>query len=111
MRLLMGVLAGQPFSATLTGDPSLSSRPMRRVGDWLRQMGAVIDGRESGNFAPLTVHGGKLKAIDANLPVASAQVKSAILLAGLYADDETRVTEPHPSRDHTEQYLNYFGGQ
>jgi 3-phosphoshikimate 1-carboxyvinyltransferase len=109
MRLLMGVLAGQPFLATLTGDRSLSSRPMRRVADPLRQMGAKIEGKDGGNFAPLTIQGGKLKAIDANLPVASAQVKSAILLAGLYADGETRVTEPEKSRDHTERFLKSFG--
>lgn len=108
MRLLMGVLAGQPFSATLTGDPSLSSRPMRRVGDWLRRMGATIEGRDGGNFAPLTVKGAKLTAIDAALPMASAQVKSAILLAGLYAEGRTRVTEPEKSRDHSEKFLEFF---
>ncbi len=109
MRLLMGVLAGQSFSSTLTGDPSLSSRPMRRVGDFLQQMGAWIEGRSGGNFAPLKIRGGKLKAIDAKLLVPSAQVKSAILLAGLYADGITRVTEPEKSRDHTERFLKSFG--
>lgn len=111
MRLLMGVLAGQGFSATLTGDPSLSSRPMKRVGDWLKQMGAKVEGREDGNFAPLKITGGKLKAIDAKLPMASAQVKSAILLAGLYAEGETKVSEPEKSRDHTERFLIHYGGK
>ena len=108
MRLLLGILAGQDFEATLTGDTSLSSRPMRRVTDWLKQMGASIEGKDNGNFAPLKIHGGKLKAIDAKLPVASAQVKSAILLAGLYADGVTSVTEPVKSRDHTENFLKSF---
>ncbi len=109
MRLLMGVLAGQGFSATLTGDPSLSSRPMRRVGDLLKRMGARIEGRENGNLAPLRVRGGRLKGVVAELPVASAQVKSALLLAGLYADGATVVTEPERSRDHTERFLEHFG--
>lgn len=111
MRLLMGLLAGQPFSSTLTGDPSLSKRPMRRVGDYLKQMGAMIEGRDGGNFAPLKVNGGKLKAIDAKLSISSAQVKSGILLAGLYAEGTTRVTEPEKSRDHTENFLKYFGAK
>lgn len=111
MRLLLGVLAGQDFEATLTGDPSLSSRPMRRVTDYLKQMGAVIEGKDGANFAPLQVHGGKLKAIDAKLPIASAQVKSALLLAGLYAEGETQITEPEKSRDHTERFLHYFGAE
>jgi len=115
MRLLMGVLAGQSFQATLTGDPSLSSRPMRRVADPLRQMGAQIDGREGGNFAPITITGSKLTGINYEMPMASAQVKSAILLAGLYAEGPTRVKEALPSkefnqsRDHTERFLTYFG--
>ncbi len=111
MRLLMGLLAGQSFSATLTGDASLSSRPMRRAGDPLRQMGAKIEGKDNGNFAPITVHGSKLKGIDYKSPVSSAQVKSALLLAGLYAEGETRVTEPVLSRDHTERFLKYFGAE
>ena len=109
MRILSGVLAGQPFKTTLTGDPSLSSRPMKRVTSYLRQMGAVIEGRDDGNFAPLTIKGGKLKPIDVSLAVSSAQVKSAILLAGLYANGTTSVTEPVLSRDHTELFLRYFG--
>ena len=109
MRLLLGVLAGQNFEATLTGDPSLSSRPMRRVTDHLKQMGASFEGRDNANFAPIKVKGGKLKGIDAELPISSAQVKSAILLAGLYAEGTTSVTEPAKSRDHTEHFLKYFG--
>ncbi len=109
MRLLLGLLAGQPFASTLTGDPSLSSRPMRRVTDYIRRMGATVEGKEDANYAPLTVRGGKLKGIHAVLPVASAQVKSAILLAGLYAQGETSVTEPVKSRDHTERFLTFFG--
>ena len=109
MRLLMGVLAGQKFSSTLTGDPSLSHRPMRRVTDPLRKMGARIDGRDGGNYAPLVIQGTKLKAIDEKLPMASAQVKSALLLAGLYAEGKTSVEEPVRSRNHTEKFLKYFG--
>ncbi len=109
MRLLLGILAGQPFEATLTGDPSLSRRPMRRVTDYLKKMGASVEGREEGNYAPLKVRGGALKAISADLPIASAQVKSALLLAGLYAEGRMRVTEPFHSRDHTEKFLECFG--
>lgn len=111
MRLLLGILAGQPFEAVLAGDPSLSARPMRRVTGFLRQMGASVDGRDDANYAPLKIHGGRLKGIDAGLPVASAQVKSALLLAGLYAEGTTRVTEPAKSRDHTERFLKFFGAQ
>ena len=109
MRLLMGLLAGQPFKSVLTGDPSLSSRPMRRVADPLRQMGAKIDGKDNGNFAPITITGSPLQGFDHKLVVASAQVKSALLFAGLYAQGVTRVTEPVISRDHTENFLRYFG--
>ena len=111
MRLLMGLLAGQKFSATLTGDPSLSSRPMRRVADPLRKMGAKIEGKENGNFAPITVTGSGLVGREHVLSVASAQVKSALLLAGLYADGVTGVAEPVRSRDHTERFLKYFGAE
>ncbi len=111
MRLLMGLLAGQNFSATLTGDPALSSRPMKRVTEPLRQMGAKIEGKEDGNFAPITIHGSKLKGIDYKSLISSAQVKSAVLLAGFYAEGETRVTEPVKSRDHTERFLKHFGVQ
>ena len=108
MRLLLGILAGQDFESTLTGDESLSRRPMRRVTDPLRQMGAAIRGRDNANFAPLIIHGGKLRAIDYTSPVASAQVKSCILFAGLYAEGETSVIEPFKSRDHTERMLKLF---
>ncbi len=111
MRLLLGVLAGQPFQTTLTGDPSLSRRPMRRVTDYLRSMGAGIEGKDEGNYAPLTVRGGKLKGLSVTLEVSSAQVKSAILLAGLYAEGKTVVREPVKSRDHTERFLSFFGAK
>ena len=109
LRLLMGLLAGQSFSSTLTGDPSLSNRPMGRVVDPLRQMGANIEGRDGGNLAPLTVTGSPLKGTNHHLSLSSAQVKSALLLAGLYAKGTTRVTEPVKSRDHTERFLKHFG--
>jgi 3-phosphoshikimate 1-carboxyvinyltransferase len=108
-RLLMGILAGQRFEATLTGDPSLSSRPMKRVTEPLKKMGAQIKGRDNGNFAPLTVRGGKLKGIDFENKLASAQVKSALLFAGLYAEGKTRILEPLLSRDHTERFLKAAG--
>ncbi|PZS99844.1 3-phosphoshikimate 1-carboxyvinyltransferase [Stenotrophomonas maltophilia] len=109
MRLLAGLLAGQAFDCTLIGDESLSGRPMRRVTGPLSQMGARIDTQEDGT-PPLRVHGGQaLHGIDFASPVASAQVKSAVLLAGLYAQGETSVTEPHPTRDYTERMLSAFG--
>lgn len=109
MRLLLGLLAGQQFDSCLVGDVSLSGRPMGRVIDPLRAMGADIDS-STGGRAPLRIHGGRpLHAIDYDLPVASAQVKSCLLLAGLYADGETRVREPAPTRDHTERMLRGFG--
>ncbi|MCL5801699.1 MAG: 3-phosphoshikimate 1-carboxyvinyltransferase [Gammaproteobacteria bacterium] len=108
-RLLMGVLAGQPFAATLEGDASLSRRPMDRVAIPLRMMGAQVRGQGERDTPPVTVHGGNLHAIHYTSPVASAQVKSAILLAGLYADGVTTVTEPQKSRDHTERMLRGFG--
>ena len=110
MRLLSGILAGQPFMSVLTGDESLHRRPMARVTDPLKQMGAFIDGREEGRKAPLVIRGGNLKAIQYDMPVSSAQVKSAVLLAGLYAEGETCVEEIQPSRDHTERMLTAFGG-
>ena len=110
-RLLMGILAGQRFEAVLTGDPSLSSRPMKRVTQPLKQMGAQIKGKDNGNFAPLTIHGGKLKGIDFENHLASAQVKSALLLAGLYAETPTRILEPVISRDHTERFLKAAGAR
>ncbi|WP_447907385.1 3-phosphoshikimate 1-carboxyvinyltransferase [Stenotrophomonas sepilia] len=109
MRLLAGLLAGQAFDCTLIGDESLSGRPMRRVTGPLSQMGARIDTEDDGT-PPLHVHGGQaLHGIDFASPVASAQVKSAVLLAGLYAQGETSVTEPHPTRDYTERMLSAFG--
>lgn len=109
MRLLAGLLAGQAFDCTLVGDESLSGRPMRRVTGPLSQMGAKID-TESDGTPPLHVHGGQpLHGIDFASPVASAQIKSAVLLAGLYAQGETTVTEPHPTRDYTERMLSAFG--
>lgn len=109
MRLLLGILAGQRFDACLIGDRSLSSRPMGRVIDPLRLMGARIDSEEGGR-APLRIHGGQqLAAIEYEMPVASAQVKSCLLLAGLYASGETVVREPAPTRDHSERMLRGFG--
>lgn len=109
MRMLLGVCASVPGLAVLTGDGSLRRRPMLRVVAPLRQMGASIDGRDHGNLAPLSVRGRNLTGIDIELPVASAQVKSALLLAGLNAVGETRVTEPRASRDHTERMLRALG--
>jgi 3-phosphoshikimate 1-carboxyvinyltransferase len=110
MRMLAGVLAGQTFTSTLTGDSSLRRRPMRRVIEPLRAMGAEITSRD-GDVAPLEIRGGNLRAIDYSLPVPSAQVKSAILLAGLYADGVTTVREAVRTRDHTELALREFGAR
>jgi 3-phosphoshikimate 1-carboxyvinyltransferase len=108
MRLLTGILAGQAFDSTLAGDVSLSKRPMRRVIEPLTRMGVRIESNDG--LPPLHVRGGSaLHGIDYALPVASAQVKSAILLAGLYAHGETQVREPHPTRDYTERMLSAFG--
>lgn len=109
MRLLTGLLAAQSFDSTLIGDESLSKRPMRRVTEPLAGMGARIDS-EPGGLPPLRIHGGsKLHGMATTTAVASAQVKSALLLAGLYADGETAVHEPHPTRDYTERMLAAFG--
>lgn len=108
MRLLAGILAGQKFASKLTGDASLQRRPMRRVVEPLRQMGAEIRARED-NFAPLEIRGRDLRAVEYTMPVASAQVKSAVLLAGLFAAGTTSVTEPAGTRDHTELALETFG--
>lgn len=109
MRLLAGILAGQPFSSELTGDDSLRKRPMERVAGPLRDMGAIVE--TSNGRPPMRITGRALKPIDFASPVASAQVKSAILLAGLYAHGDTRVTEPGVSRDHTERMLETFGAR
>ncbi len=111
MRLLAGLLAGQNFFSVLSGDRYLRNRPMARIVEPLRQMGAVIDGRSNGRFAPLSIRGGgnAIKPIDYVSPVASAQVKSAVLLAGLYANGTTSVREPSKSRDHTERMFRFFG--
>jgi 3-phosphoshikimate 1-carboxyvinyltransferase len=109
LRLLAGLLAGRPFCSLLTGDESLRRRPMRRIVDPLRAMGATLMGRAQGGFPPLAIQGGGLRGIAWASPVASAQVKSAILLAGLQATGETTVTEPLVSRDHTERMLTAFG--
>ncbi|MFJ3157165.1 bifunctional prephenate dehydrogenase/3-phosphoshikimate 1-carboxyvinyltransferase [Pseudomonas protegens] len=109
MRLLSGLLAAQSFDSTLTGDPSLSKRPMNRVANPLREMGAVIETAAEGR-PPMVIRGGhKLKGLTYTLPMASAQVKSCLLLAGLYAEGKTTVTEPAPTRDHTERMLRGFG--
>ena len=109
IRLMSGLLSGQSFDVRLEGDPSLSKRPMRRVSDPLSLMGAKIETAEGGT-PPLTIRGGQtLKGIHYDMPMASAQVKSSILLAGLFAEGETSVTEPAPTRDHTENMLNGFG--
>ena len=111
MRLLSGLLAAQPFDSTLVGDASLSKRPMRRVTVPLARMGARIDTEDNGT-PPLRIHGGQaITGIDITTEVASAQVKSALLLAGLYAQGETVVREPHPTRDYTERMLSAFGVQ
>jgi 3-phosphoshikimate 1-carboxyvinyltransferase len=109
MRMLSGILAGQGFRSELTGDASLSRRPMARIIEPLRAMGADISGE--GNRPPLFIQGGKLRSIDYTLPVASAQVKSCLLFAGLYAEGETRITEPARTRDHTELGLRAFGAE
>jgi 3-phosphoshikimate 1-carboxyvinyltransferase len=108
IRMLSGILAGQPFTTRIGGDESLSRRPMARVIRPLEAMGASIEARD-GTFPPLTIHGSKLTGIDYPLPVASAQVKSCVLLAGLFAEGDTIVRESIPTRDHTEIALREFG--
>jgi 3-phosphoshikimate 1-carboxyvinyltransferase len=109
MRLLAGILAGQPFTSTLTGDPQLLRRPMRRVVAPLRAMGATIEDHDG--RAPLVIHGRPLRGCHHTLPVASAQVKSALMLAGLYADGPTTIQQPGPARDHTERMLAAMGAR
>jgi 3-phosphoshikimate 1-carboxyvinyltransferase len=108
MRLMAGVLAGQPFASKLIGDASLSSRPMKRIVDPLRLMGAKIQGQGEKHTAPLEIQGAPLNGIEYTLPVASAQLKSCLILAGLFAQGTTSVTEKTPSRDHTERLLAHF---
>ncbi len=108
MRLLLGILAGQEFETVLTGDDSLSKRPMKRVTQPLISMGAKIEGADNANFAPLKIKGGGLKAINYNLPMPSAQVKSCLMLAALYANGTSIITEPQKSRDHTERMFRLF---
>lgn len=107
-RLLSGILAGQSFTSTMNGDATIQRRPMGRVMKPLREMGASIEGKDD-NFCPLTMHPSELHGIEYRLPVASAQLKSAILLAGLYAEGQTTVIEPAPSRDHTERMFRALG--
>jgi 3-phosphoshikimate 1-carboxyvinyltransferase len=109
LRLIAGILAGQPFTSVLTGDDSLRKRPVDRVVTPLRKMGAHMDAHDDDRLPPLTIRGGNLHGIRYKLPVASAQVKSAVLLAGLFADGETVVEEPAPARDHTERMLSAMG--
>ena len=108
IRLLTGILAGHPFESSITGDESLSKRPMGRIIQPLRMMGAAVEARER-DLPPLKIRGGNLKAVSYRLPVASAQVKSCVLLAGLYGDGTTAVEETVPTRDHTEIALRHFG--
>jgi 3-phosphoshikimate 1-carboxyvinyltransferase len=109
IRLITGLLSGQSFFSVVTGDQYLRKRPMKRVVEPLSRMGAKILGRNEGSLAPLAISGGRLKAIDYESPVSSAQIKSSILLAGLYADGETSVREPTLSRDHSERMFHLFG--
>jgi len=109
MRVLSGALAGRPFLSILTGDGSLRQRPMRRVAEPLRVMGAHVDGRDDGSYAPLVIRGGALHGARHELPVPSAQVKSALVLAGLQADGATEILSPAASRDHTERMLAALG--
>ena len=111
IRLLLGILAGRDFHSTILGDESIGKRPMTRVTKPLTEMGAIIDGRQNGEYPPLSIRGGAIHGIVYHPPVASAQVKSCILLAGLQAKGITTVVEPEKSRDHTERMIRQFGGQ
>jgi len=111
MRLLGGLLCSQPFLSIITGDVSLRRRPMGRLIEPLRRMGAEIFGREKDSFAPLVIRGRKLHGIEFSLPIPSAQIKSAILLAGLFAQGMTILHQPIPSRDHTERLLKHMGAE
>lgn len=109
IRLITGLLSGQSFFSVVTGDQYLRKRPMKRVVEPLSRMGARIFGRNGGTLAPLAINGGPLKGIDYQSPVSSAQIKSSLMLAGLYAEGITCVTEPSPSRDHSERMFRLFG--
>lgn len=109
IRLMMGILAGNKFDATLIGDNSIAKRPMKRVTDPLRLMGCNMEGKDDANYTPIKIYGGDLKAIDYHMPVASAQVKSALILASLYANDTSFIYEKVKSRNHTEIMLKSFG--
>jgi 3-phosphoshikimate 1-carboxyvinyltransferase len=111
IRLMLGILSGRPFFSALQGDQSIGKRPMTRVTVPLTKMGAVIDGRGKGEFTPLAIRGGNLQPIHYEMPVASAQVKSALLFAGLQAEGETVIIEKSESRDHTERMIQQFGGK
>ena len=111
IRLLLGILAGRDFFAALQGDSSIARRPMTRVTRPLKEMGAFIDGRKDGEYTPIAIRGGHLKAINYQLPVASAQVKSALIFAGLQANGTTTISETEQTRDHTERMIRHFGGE
>lgn len=111
IRLLLGILAGRPFHSVLIGDQSIGKRPMTRVTKPLQLFGAAINGRKNGEFTPLSIMGGNLKGIEYELPVASAQVKSSLLFAGLQASGTTTVIEPVKTRDHSERMIKQFGGE
>jgi 3-phosphoshikimate 1-carboxyvinyltransferase len=111
IRLMLGILSGRPFFAALQGDHSIGKRPMTRVTVPLREMGAQIEGRKNGEYTPIAIRGGNLKPIHYQMPVASAQVKSSLLFAGLQADGETTIIEKTESRDHTERMIRHFGGE
>ncbi|MBT2724620.1 3-phosphoshikimate 1-carboxyvinyltransferase [Bacillus sp. ISL-46] len=111
IRLLMGILAGRPFFSSLVGDESIGKRPMTRVTNPLSEIGARIDGRKEGSFTPISIRGGGLKPVQYQLPVASAQVKSALILAGLQAEGQSIIIEPEETRDHTERMIKKFGGE
>lgn len=111
IRLMLGLLSGRPFHSTFIGDDSIGKRPMKRVIEPLRKMGAKVDGRSNGEFTPLSLRGGGLTPISYPMPVASAQVKSSLLLAGLQAEGTTKIIEPSKTRDHTERMIQQFGGE
>ncbi|MED4227048.1 3-phosphoshikimate 1-carboxyvinyltransferase [Neobacillus cucumis] len=111
IRLLMGILAGRPFFSSFIGDESIGKRPMTRVTVPLSKMGAKLDGRKNGSYTPIAIRGGNLQPIEYELPVASAQVKSSLILAGLQADGVSTIIEPAETRDHTERMIRQFGGE